>query len=429
MLGKRCAVLGLGIFASICFIGCGGSSKPVSVAVTATEMTVDGADSITLTATVTNDKNSAGVTWTVSGGGTLSNTSATSATYTAPAAASTAVTATITATSVAKTAETATITITVPATPAITTASSGLSSTVGSAYSVQLSVSGGISPYTWTVSTGSLPSCLTLTPAGLVSGTVSAACAGTFTPTFTVTDSGTPTKLTATEKLTIVIAVAPAIAFTGTMPATATYNVAYTGSAAATGGAGALTYSLSASALPTGLGLNASTGAVTGTPTVGGAFNFTVKAADAFGDSATKGYTVTVGYPAMTITTASLPTGYLGSTYTSTTLAATGGTNLAANYSWALANSTTLPAGLQLSAAGVISGKPTGLTTGTINFSVTVTDTVASISATGPLSIVIKPAVSITTAATLPTGYVGSSYSQTLAATGGSGSGYTWAVS
>jgi len=82
-------------------VGCGGSSKPASVAVTASATTVDATDSVTLTAAVTNDKNSAGVNWTVSGGGTLSSQTTTGATYTAPAASSSALTVTVTATSIA----------------------------------------------------------------------------------------------------------------------------------------------------------------------------------------------------------------------------------------------------------------------------------------------------------------------------------------
>lgn len=76
---------------------------------------------MTLTAIVTNDKNGDGVTWSVSGGGTLSGQTSTSATYTAPAASSSALTVTVTATSVADTTKTATATLTVPAAPAITT--------------------------------------------------------------------------------------------------------------------------------------------------------------------------------------------------------------------------------------------------------------------------------------------------------------------
>jgi hypothetical protein len=56
-----------------------------------------------------------------------------------------------------------------------------------------------------------------------------------------------------------------------------------------------------------------------------------------------------------------------------------------------------------------------------------VTDSVGN-TASATFAITINAGVSITTGTTLPTGYVGASYSQTLAATGGSGTGYSWAV-
>ena len=296
MLGKKCGLLCVG-FLSLCLFaitGCGGGTAAISIAITPSANTVDGADSITLTAAVSNDHNAAGVTWTVSGGGTLSNTTTTSATYTAPAATASAQTVTITATSVGDATKTITATITVAGKPAITTLGPGLSANVGAAYSVQLAGSGGVSPYTWTVSSGTLPPCLSMSTGGLITGTVTAACAGTYSPVFTMTDSGSPTKLTATTTLNVTIAASPAIGFIGTVPATASYNAVYTGGANASGGAGALTYSVASGALPTGLNLNAGSGAITGTPTATGTFAFTVKAADAFGDSATQGYSITV---------------------------------------------------------------------------------------------------------------------------------------
>jgi hypothetical protein len=424
MSRKSLVLIGILVLTALCLSGCGGGSSPVSVAVTASTSTVDATDAVTLSAAVTNDKNAAGVTWTVSGGGTLSGQTTTAATYTAPAASSTALSVTVTATSVADTTKTGTVTLTVPAAPAITTTSSALAGTVGTAYSVQLAGSGGISPYTWSVVSGStLPAGLALSTAGVISGTPTAAAAGTTNVNFQIKDSGTATALTATQTLGVTIAAAPAITFTGTMPATATWNVAYTGSALASGGAGALTYSLSSGALPTGLTLAAA--AVTGTPTAVGTYNFTIKAADAFGDSATHTYTVVVSYPPLNITTATtLPVGYVGSVYTSTTLAATGGNG--AGYAWALASGSSLPAGLSLSAAGVITGTPTG-TPGTASVTITVTDS-ASNTGSSTFSITIKAAVSITTGTTLPTGYVGSNYTQTLAATGGAGTPYTWTV-
>jgi len=108
-----------------------------------------------------------------------------------------------------------------------------------------------------------------------------------------VTDSGTATALSATSPaLGLIINAAPALVFPapGTLAA-GTYNVAYSGSVATTaGGAGAVTSTVTAGSLPTGLTLNSLNGAITGTPTAVGTFNFTIKAADNYGDSATQAY-------------------------------------------------------------------------------------------------------------------------------------------
>ncbi len=412
--------------------GCGGHSNPISIAVTAAASTVDGADTTTLTATVTNDKNAAGVTWSVSGAGTLTNTTTTSATYTAPAPISSSQTATITATSIADSTKTGTATITIPAMPSVTSTDASLAGAVGSTYSITLQASGGIAPYTWALADGSLPSCLTLSTSGVItttSGTApTASCAGTFSNiTFKVTDSGTPTPLTETSAaMTITITAASAITFTGAMPAAATWNQPYTGSAAATGGAGTLTYTMATGSgpLPTGLALAASSGAVTGTPTAAGKFPFTIQAADGFGDSATQAYTITVSYPTLTVTPATLPTGYVGGAYPSTTLAATGGSGT--GYTWALASGSSLPAGLSLSSAGVITGQPSGAPA-TTNFSVVVTDS-AKNTGTGSFSITVDAGLAITTTSPLPSGYGGTAYSQTLTISGGTGTGLTWTV-
>ena len=401
--------------------GCGGSAAPIGVTVTSSSTTVDGTDSVKLTASVANDKNASGVSWSVTGGGSLSGQTSSAATYTAPTATSASQTITVTATSVADSTKTASTTLTVPAAPSITT-SSLTAAAVGSAYSVTLAGSGGISPYTWSLTGGTLPASMTLTSAGVLSGTPMATDANTLNLTFKLTDSGTATALTATKTLSLTINPAPAIAFTTTALTNATYNVAYSASVAATGGAGALTYSLASGPLPTGLSLS-SAGVISGTPTVAGSFPITVKAADAYGDSMTQSYTVKVVYPPVMVTAATLPTGYVNSTYTQTTLTATGGSGT--GYTWALSSGSSLPAGLSLSSTGVISGKPT--TAGTTNFSVTATDS-ATNTGTGSFTITVNAAVSITTATTLPIGYVNLSYSQQLAATGGSGTGYAWTV-
>lgn len=424
-MSRNGSVFALLSFVSVFFLaGCGGISTPatISVAVSASASTVDATDAVTLTATVTNDKNAAGVTWSVTGGGALSNTTTSAATYTAPVASSSAITVTVTATSVADTTKSGTTTITIPAKPTITTGAL-VAGTVGTAYSATMAGSGGVGAYTWTITSGTLPAGLSMNSAGVISGTPTAAGVGTTNLTFVLTDSGKATALTATTTLGLTINAAPAITFTGTVPATATYNLAYTGSAAASGGAGALTYSITSGALPTGLVLNAATGAITGTPTATGTYNFTVKAADTFGDSLSQPYSVVVSYSAVVVTPATLPAGYAGSLYHQSTLAATGGSGT--GYSFALASGSSLPLGLSLSAAGVISGTPSA--TGTTSFTVKATDS-ASNSGTGTFSITVNAGVNITTGLTLPLAYVGGNYSQTLAATGGSGTGYSWSV-
>ncbi len=127
--------------------------------------------------------------------------------------------------------------------------------------------------------------------------------------------------------------------------------------------------------------------------------------------------------PPLTISAVSLPTGYVGASYPSTTLTVSGGSG--SGYTWSVAAGAALPAGISLSSSGVLTGKPSA--DGTTSFTVKVTDS-ANASASAALSMTVKPGVSISTAPALPDAYVGSAYSQTLAATGGSGSGYTWAV-
>jgi len=75
----------------------------------------------------------------------------------------------------------------------------------GTSYSTNLSASGGTTPYTWGISSGSLPSGLTLsTTTGYISGIPSLGTAGTTSFTITVTDSSSP-QLSAQKSLSIYI--------------------------------------------------------------------------------------------------------------------------------------------------------------------------------------------------------------------------------
>jgi hypothetical protein len=77
----------------------------------------------------------------------------------------------------------------------------------------------------------------------------------------------------------------------------ATLSTAYSRTLQATGGSGAYTWSLIAGSLPLGLSLNPSTGAVSGTPTIGGTFSFTARVTDANGAEDTKPFTLAIVMP------------------------------------------------------------------------------------------------------------------------------------
>jgi hypothetical protein len=389
---------------------------------------VDGTDSITLTATVANDNDAEGVTWSLNGVGTLTNKTTTSVTYTAPAATSTAQQTIMTAVSIKETTKYSTTTLTIPPLAAITTPSSALVFSVGTSFSIQLTGSGGISPYTWMVASGyTLPAGLSLSTAGVLSGTPLASANGTTNVAFQMKDAGTPNALSASRVLGISIAAAPPILFAGTMPAASNVDQVYAGSAAASGGAGALTYSLNSGALPNGLSLNAADGSLTGTTTMGGTYNFAIKAADTFGDSATHAYQIVVTAPLLTITPGpeSLPFAVTGQAY-SQTLTVTGGTG--AGYVWTVSG---LSNGFTSSSSGAtvtINGPAT--TSGTVNFTAMAKDSAGNGSSIISYSIQVYSPVTLpptipATLASVATFNV--PYSGTVVASGGSGN-YTWTI-
>jgi Putative Ig domain len=147
----------------------------------------------------------------------------------------------------------------------------------------------------------------------------------------------------------------------------------YSAMLGAVGGLAPYSWSVIGGNLPTGLALNAGTGAITGTPAADGTSLFTVQVTDGqvpF-DSATRALQITVltvSYDPLVITTTSLPNARRNKNY-SRTLAATGGL---APYAWSVVSGN-LPPGLNLNAAtGVISGKASTL--GTYTFTVQVRD-------------------------------------------------------
>lgn len=111
---------------------------------------------IVLTASVFSDPTNAGVTWTLSGPGQLLNETKTTATYQAPTGVTGTVSALVTATAVVDTTKTATTQLVSLGTPIMndTTLFPGYLNT---AYSTNVSVAGGLAPFTWAVTGGAMP--------------------------------------------------------------------------------------------------------------------------------------------------------------------------------------------------------------------------------------------------------------------------------
>lgn len=309
---------------------------------------------------------------------------------------------------------TASLTITIVGELSITTTSlpTGI---VGVPFGAPLTATGGNTPYHWTA-TG-LPAGLSVNPStGAITGTPETAGSGSVS--ITVTDSTAPTHLTATASLTITVSAGLEISTTVLPPAAA--GTPYNFPLAATGGLPPYTWAVPG--MPSGLTLNTSTGVISGTPASSGTSTISITVTDATSPShltASRNLSLAIA-PGLVITTASLPSGSVGTPYTANLLA-TGGN---APHTWA---ATGLPQGLSLNpATGVIAGTPA--TAGTSNVTLTLTDSTPGTPATATrsLSLVIVPALTITTSA-LPGGVANLAYAAVLRASGGT-TPYTWAV-
>jgi hypothetical protein len=134
--------------------------------------------------------------------------------------------------------------------------------TTGTPYSDTLAASGGDPPYTWSITSGALPSGLNLSSAGVISGTPGAT---------TTTLQVTTTSLTG-----------------------ATTSTSYSATLVATGGSGSgYAWSITTGSLPAGLTLSTA-GVISGTPTTAGTSSFTVQVKDSSSNTATEAMTLVV---------------------------------------------------------------------------------------------------------------------------------------
>jgi len=302
-------------------------------------------------------------------------------------------------------------TITLPAT-------SLANANVGVVYSRSLNpAGGGTSPYTYAITAGALPAGLTLSSAGILSGTPTAG--GVFNFAVTATDSSTGTGPFSSSPRGYTLTVGAAtIAITPTSLPVASVAAAYSETLIASGGTMPYSYAVTSGALPAGLTLSV-TGILSGTPTAAGTFNFTVTATDSSTGtgapySGSQAYTLTVGAPTIAITPATLPGAQVATAY-SQTLAASGGT---APYTYAV-TAGALPTGLILNSVGALSGLPTA--TGIFNFTITATDAAGGgpYSGTKAYSITVTAPTTLIAPSILPNAAVAVPYNQAVSASGG----------
>jgi hypothetical protein len=292
--------------------------------------------------------------------------------------------------------------------------------TNGVAYpSVNLTETGGVAPFTWSLSSGFLPAGMTLSPAGVLSGTPTQTASFFFT--VKVTDANgcfatQTTSLTVNSKC-------PSINIAPTTLTSGTPGVVYPATSfSQNGGAAPVTWS--SGALPAGMSFSTA-GVLSGTPTSTGVFNITVTATDANGCTATVTLPlgISVVCPAMAITSPTLAAATAGVAYPSVTMSETGGV---APIIWSVVLGT-LPTGMTLSSNGILSGTPTQ--TGSFSFTVKVTDTNGCFG-TLALSLSVSsacPVMTITTT-TLTGGSLGVIYPATSFSQSGGTAPVTWSA-
>jgi hypothetical protein len=307
---------------------------------------------------------------------------------------------------------TATLTVNVVC-PTISVNPSSLPGTaINTSYSQIISASPAGGNYSFAVTSGLLPAGLTLNANGSFSGAPTNS--GTFNFRVTATGFG---GCTAFRDYVLVVS-CPVITVTPSSLPGGAVGAAYSQTVSATP-AGSYAYSVSSGALPTGLTLNASSGAITGAPSTIGSFTFTITAA-AGACSDSRMYMVVIGCSTITFSPASpLPGGQVGVVYNQTI-----GINPSGSYTLSLISGS-LPSGLTLNpATGVISGLPT--TTGSFNF------TIRALAGNGceasqTYTLAMNCPTVVLTPASLPDGSIGTPYSQTVAAAPAGGN-YIYAV-
>lgn len=297
-------------------------------------------------------------------------------------------------------------------------------------YEQPVCASGGIPPYTWQITEGTLPDGLALTAGGndtcvTLSGTPEAQ--GTFTFTLEVNDSADPQQ---TVSLGFSLTIHPTVLsiVTDLLP-DGTIDSLYSQSVCAEKGTPPYQWEITDGALPNGLNAAGKDACfdITGTPTETGEFSFTLQVSDngAPQQTASRAFSIAIHPSELTIVTDSLPDGTVGGSYHQTVCAENG----TSPFQWEITDGT-LPTGLNaVGNVGCfdITGTPTEA--GEFSFTVQVTDNSAPVQVqTRSYKITIQPPSLYITTAKLPNGNETNYYFTNINAQGGS-ENWTWSYS
>jgi photosystem II stability/assembly factor-like uncharacterized protein len=158
---------------------------------------------------------------------------------------------------------------------------------IGTAYSQQLSASGGADPYGFTIIAGSLPADLSLSSGGALAGTPMAAGTSHFTVAATATNG-----CTGTQHYTLTIT-CPTITLSPMFLPVGARGATYYQTLSASGGTAPYAFTLASGSLPQGIDLLGD-GLLSGTPSAISTSDFTVTVTDAYACAGSKAYSVKV---------------------------------------------------------------------------------------------------------------------------------------
>jgi len=163
----------------------------------------------------------------------------------------------------------------------------------GKWYSFSLTAAGGQPPYRWSLVSGNLPSGLSLSSSGIISGTP-ASPKGNYSATIRVMDD---VGVTRSRVFTITVFERDEAPLSITSPSTLSRGrkgSAYSAALAATGGSKPYRWSLISGSLPPGLSLSG-TGTISGTPASTGTYNFVARVTDDNYARQEKEFSLTIG--------------------------------------------------------------------------------------------------------------------------------------